>query len=349
MSSSRAVRRTVVAVLWLAIGLLIAVSLVKLAFFDGAVGAADDALYPTGQIPVEAVSVETGTVENSLAIDGTITLDSAEKALAPADGEVNYAFVAVGDRVVKGERILQVRSEVLPEPADEAPLGDEDDVVLVPAAPEPRVTYTDVYAPADGKLADFAIHLGDEVAKDDELATIQPETFTATGTINPLDRYRLLDASLSAVVTIEGGPEPFGCDRLVFSDAASEKPPEPTAEEEMMGEEPGGENGSSVSCRVPGHVTVFDGLSMSMEIDAGTVDDAVVVPVTAVRGLVGAGTVWSVDDSGNETERDVDLGVTDGKMVQVTSGLKPGDQVLRFVPGSDPELEPGFEEMGYYE
>lgn len=350
MSRSRTVRRGIVTVLWLVIGALVAVSLVKLAFLDGAVGAPDDALHPTGQVPAESVSIETGTVQNSLVIDGTIELDPSAKALAPVDGEVNYAFVEPGDTVAKGERILQVRSETVPDVEPVAQLPDDDGAVVpVPAAPEPVVRYTDVRAPADGKLADFAIDIGDAVAEDEELATIQPESFTATGTISPLDRYRLVDASVEAVVTIENGPEPFGCGRVVVGDAATETSSEPTEEEQMMGVETGSETGSSVSCAVPDHVTVFDGLSMSMEIDAGSVEDVVVVPVTAVRGLVGAGTVWSVDDSGNETEREVELGVTDGKIVEVVSGLEPGDEVLRFVPGSapEPELGPGFAQMEY--
>lgn len=243
-----------------------------------------------------------------------------------------------------------MRSERAPEPADDVVQLEPGAEAVLPAAPERPMTYryTDVYAPVDGTVGEFAIDLGDEVAEGDALVGVQPQIHRAVGSISPIDRYRLLDRELSATVTIDGGPEPFRCGSPEIGDAAVETTPEPSAEEQMTGAEPAAETASRITCRIPDDVTVFDGLAMSLEVDAGSAEDVLVVPVTAVRGLVGGGTVWTVGETGEESERRIELGVTDGKVVEVVSGLEPGEQVLRFVPGSDPEPlgEPG--PMGFY-
>lgn len=334
-------RRVVLPSLWVVIGLAVAASLVKLAFLGGAVEAQDDRLTPTGQGQTETVPVESGTVANNLTVEGTIELDPARPALATADGVVVYAYVKEGDRVAEGDRLFQIRSETTPEPS-----GDPE-----APPPAPRRTYTNVLAPVSGKVGGFAVEVGDEVTKRATLASVQPPTFKAVGAITPLDRYRLLDRPDRATVTIKGGPKPFTCRHLAVGDAAATttQPADPEMGP-MAGEGGGSEAASSITCRVPGKVTVFDGLNMSMEIKAGSAQDVLVVPVTAVRGLLGTGSVWVLGADGTEQERQIRLGVTDGKVVEVRAGLKAGDTVLRYVPGSNAEVpgEPGFEgEMVY--
>jgi membrane fusion protein (multidrug efflux system) len=63
-----------------------------------------------------------------------------------------------------------------------------------------------------------------------------------------------------------------------------------------------------------------------------------VVPVTAVQGAVGNGTVWVVADGGEPEERPVVLGLTDGEQIEVRDGLAEGESVLQFVPVADDEV-----------
>jgi multidrug efflux pump subunit AcrA (membrane-fusion protein) len=71
-----------------------------------------------------------------------------------------------------------------------------------------------------------------------------------------------------------------------------------------------------------------------MDLALGQVDDALVIPVTAVQGGAGSGKVWVDAGDGSEPEeRAVTLGVNDGVMVEVTEGLAEGDSVRQFVPG----------------
>ena len=338
------IRRVVLPALWLLIGALIAASLVKLAFLGGSASAReDDPLKPTGQVPAQTVPVEVRDIENTLTVEGTIELDPAKSALASADGTFVYSWVREGQAVAAGERLFQIRSEGEPaesvEAAEETQSSARRKPPRAPAAPAaPKPTYTNVVAPVAGKVSGFAVALGDPVSKGLAIASVQPRTFKAVGNITPLDRYRLLNRPSKARVTIKGGPKPFNCLQLAIGDsAAAAAPASPEGGGEMGGGEGGGGEGdaaTTVTCRVPERVTVFDGLTMSMEVAAGAASEVLAVPVTGVRGLLGTGTVWVVGDDGLETERRVRLGITDGKVVEVKSGLKPGDNVLRYVPGS---------------
>ena len=187
----------------------------------------------------------------------------------------------------------------------------------------------------------------------DAVATIRLATFRATGSIKPVDQYRLLKMPRSAKVTITGGPKPFGCGDLAIGDPATSATGTGKGEDgevqldgnSQPSDGGGGESGgASITCRVPEDVRVFDGLDMTMSIDAGRAEDVLVVPTTAVRGLVGSGTVWVVKD-GEPVERRVSLGLSDGEIVEIRKGLKEGEEVLEFVPGASTNEMAG-EDMG---
>ncbi|MBB3087799.1 hypothetical protein [Nocardioides albus] len=352
--SKTAVRRVLSKSFWAVIGLVIAVSLFKLAFTGSTQNADGAPLTPTGEIPPEEVVAEKGTITNSLTIDGTIVIDKPVSATSSVTGVLAHRFAETGAKVDKGDKLFQVRAEEEPaeaaapveEPVDEPGSvddargdGDRDDAPTEPAPPKPVYHWYTIVAPATGIVGNYAVDMLGEVAEDGVVVSIRPTTFHAVGAISPLDRYRLAGNPEQATVTIEGGPKPFACTDLRIGDAATETITGDAPEGEMMEGEPSGEGesgtGARISCLVPPKVTVFDGLTMSMAIDAGKSDgDVVTVPVTAVTGLVGEGSVWVVGEDGAPTEQPVKLGVTDGKLVEVTSGLKAGDSVLRYVPGS---------------
>lgn len=168
-------------------------------------------------------------------------------------------------------------------------------------------------APFAGDLSEVALVKNQPTSVGGEFARLTPDTFHVLGTIEPVQLYRLINAPTDASVTITGGPAPFTCTGLsvqVAEDAAT-----------------------SVRCAVPADQTVFAGLPATIGITVGSVDDALVVPVTAVRGGGGSGVVWVDDGSGETEEREVVLGVNDGTMVEVLEGLEEGASIRQFVPG----------------
>ncbi len=318
----RVFRKVVLPLVWVAIFSTIAVSLAVLAF-DSPPKPAGSGVKPNGEIPVSNTSVERGTVTNILELHGTIAVDPPVSAKASHEGVINHFFVPVGAKVKKGDNLFQVKFE---EP------GDEEES-------KPATRYFNSVATKDGRISSLAKEIDDTVAKGDVVGSIQQSSFRATGSITPLDQYRLVKMPKSATVSIDGGPEPFKCGDLTIGAATAAEPSggsnDPAEESEFQDQPSEGGGGDAISCRVPEDVRVFDGLTMSMEVDAGTAEDVLVVPVTAVRGLVDTGTVWVTGEDGDSVERPVSLGISDGNVVEITKGLEEGESVLEFVPGAD--------------
>ncbi len=190
----------------------------------------------------------------------------------------------------------------------------------------------DIVAPEAGEISEIALVKGQMTAVGEQIATLKPARYHVLATVEPVQLYRLVGAPSEATVTITGGPAPFSCTgvRVEVSD----------------------EGTASVRCTVPSDQTVFAGLPAQLDLALGQVDDALVIPVTAVQGGSGSGVVWvDAGDGGEPEERPVTLGVNDGTMVEVTEGLAEGDSIRQFVPGfAAPveevcyEIEPGVEQ-----
>ena len=172
----------------------------------------------------------------------------------------------------------------------------------------------DVVAPEAGDVSEIAVVKGQTANVGLELYKITPARYHLLATVEPVQLYRLVNAPTEASVTITGGPAPFTCTGVRVQVTA--------------------EGTASVRCAVPADQVVFAGLPASVDLALGQVDDALVIPVTAVQGGAGTGKVWVDAGEGKDPEeREVALGVNDGTMVEVVSGLEEGDSIRQFVPG----------------
>lgn len=172
----------------------------------------------------------------------------------------------------------------------------------------------DVLAPEAGEVSEIALVKGQVATVGTESYTLTPARYHLLATVEPVQLYRLVNAPTEATVTIAGGPAPFVCTGVGVQVSA--------------------EGTASVRCAIPADQTVFAGLPATMDLALGQVDDALVVPVTAVQGGSGSGNVWvDAGDGSDPEERAVKLGVNDGEMVEVTEGLEEGESIRQFVPG----------------
>lgn len=172
----------------------------------------------------------------------------------------------------------------------------------------------DVVAPEAGDVSELALVKGQPISVGTEVYTLTPARYHLLATVEPAQLYRLVNAPAEASVSITGGPAPFTCTGVRVQVTA--------------------EGTASVRCAIPADQVVFAGLPASVELALGKVDDALVIPVTAVQGGAGSGAVWVDAGDGSEPEeRDVTLGINDGTMVEVLSGLEEGDSIRQFVPG----------------
>ena len=90
-------------------------------------------------------------------------------------------------------------------------------------------------------------------------------------------------------------------------------------------------------CAIPSDQKVFAGLKVTMDVTAGEATDVLVVPVSAVEGRYQQGTVYLPSDDGTQTKAQVELGLTDGRVIEVKSGLSEGEEILEFTPSARKE------------
>jgi multidrug efflux pump subunit AcrA (membrane-fusion protein) len=263
---------------------------------------------------------------------------------ATLQGKVSKVVAGQGATLQAGDPILVIRQET---PAD--PVVAADGTVT---QPKPKVVTETVTASAAGSLAELGVLVGQEVAVGDAVGRIAPPTFRATAALTAEEQYRLVTQPTAATVAITSGPAPFECSDLrIGQQAASSGEGAGSTGGTDAGSSGGTESastGATVSCAVPAGTRVFPGLAADITIPAGEAPDVLTLPTTAVEGLADTGNVWIASDGGEPEERAVGLGISDGKVVQITSGLAEGDMVLEFVPGAPaPEDDAMLMQGGY--
>ena len=372
-------------VAWLAVFAVIALALVKIAFVDG-LQAGPAMAGPAAEVAVPVVQASRATVTNTVQVKATVQSDPAVGVRNTVAGLVTHLFLEPGAKVASGAPLYQVRTEVPPEPSASAAVATGTDgsgpgSALSRTAALPTYTYTDVVAPASGELKALDVLLNQQVSVGEAAGSVDPGTFTVSGSIDAAQQYRLLAKPGSAQVSLVGGPAPFTCSSVVLAGAtgaadgggsggvgggASRSVPYAVAGPGSYGGAPeqGGTPTGTLSCAVPTGVEVFAGLGATMTVTAGEAANVVTVPLTSVEGSVKEGVVWlagtdlnptpggppvaggsKVDPAGlpagEPQQRKVQLGLNDGSVVEVVSGLAEGETILEFIPGAPAQAAPG--------
>jgi hypothetical protein len=309
-------RRWVLPIIRILIFLAIAGALVKIAFFSGATAGSDPTV-PSGQISEPVVPVTIGTITNDVKLDATVNADAALPVKATLAGEVKTIAAHVGQVVDAKTPVLTIRSEDV---ADDG---------------APVVKTVTVLAGSAGTLSSLPIIVGQIVAVGDAVGQVAPATFNVTGTLKAEQQYRLLNNPTEALVAITSGPAPFTCTGLAITTTlAGAGSDSGSGSGSSTGDAGAASGGTTIRCAVPPGVTVFAGLAAKLTVSGGVAKDVLVVPTTAVQGVTQAGTVFSKDKNGAIVKHPVTLGLTDGKNVQVLTGVAEGDTILQFVPSA---------------
>jgi multidrug efflux pump subunit AcrA (membrane-fusion protein) len=310
-------RKWVFPILRILVFAVIAVALVKLAFFADPVEESGEV--PTGEIVEPQIPVATGTIQNDISISGTVNADPAIPVKATFAGEVREVLVSAGTAVAADTEIMVVRAE------------------LVNSNGTPYTKTQRVKAGSAGILSSFTPLVGQTIAVGDVVGQVAPQSFNVTATIAPEQLYRLTQQPTEAQVTVQGGPAPFTCAGLTIITPL----PGAGGGGSDGGSGEGGAATTTVRCSVPAEVRVFPGLVADVTIAGGIAEDVLIVPMTAVQGAADTGIVYVILDDGTQEERPVTLGLNDGINVEITDGLTEGELILQFVPGAAAPLDPG--------
>jgi hypothetical protein len=273
---------------------------------------------------------------STVSLSGKVTMDPVYGIVAPIAGQVRYRTVEEPTRTpTRPTRVGSVWADGEPHWV-EVPAGS----TFAGRLADDRATVTAGMPVASAKLAGYGI-----VAE-----------------IDGKQAYQIAGGLTQIQAQIDNGPGPFACTALGTIAAlpagtvpapppaapdqqqpplsgAQPPPAGPTQTQEPPAEGPGGSEstGLRLVCTPPPSVKLINGASVTLEVVTAKATNALVVPVEAVAGKQGSGKVEVVGSGGGRTDVDVVLGLTDGKVIEVKSGLK-GDETLS-VPG--PDLPPG--------
>lgn len=346
-------RRYVFPVIWMLIFGLIALALVKMAFFpSGDETAGEDPLTPGADFDQYAlVTVEPTDLASALVLPAMVQPDAGTALKATSTGEITKIWLGNGDQVELGQRILQVRYPVEPEPVEMPAVPDGEDSpeegAPIPAS-RPAVTeyrYVNLIATATGTISGMEVVEWGDLAEGDGVATISPGTYSIIADLTPEQQLSLLDVELDATAVLPTTPDPVACTSpAITEDAEIEEPAAPQAPEvdpfsgEMLTPEGGGVSAAQLVCPVPAEARVVPGLGVEVTVDLGARTGVLTVPTTAVVGEGTAGTVYALDEATGETlPVEVTLGMRGDGAVEVTEGLEEGQEILEFAPGVDAE------------
>ncbi|MFL6143480.1 MAG: efflux RND transporter periplasmic adaptor subunit [Labedaea sp.] len=275
---------------------------------------------------------------NKVSLAAKVTMNPVFGLVAPVDGQVRFVDVKPPARTpTKPTKVATVAGKAVEIPADATMAGRLVDDKSTVTAGMPVVS---------AKYAGYGV----------------------VADIDGADAYKLAGALSSVRAQVKNGPGPFPCAVLGTiaalpagtvpeppaatpppdagqgqpGQATPPAPPPPgPAPDANRGKEGGSEpTGLRLVCTAPDGVKLINGAAATLEVITEQVAAALVAPVEAVAGRQGAGKVDVVGPDGVRQTKDVTLGLTDGRVVQIKSGLT-GDETLA-IPGPNlPEAPAG--------
>jgi hypothetical protein len=262
-------------------------------------------------------------LSNQVSLTGKVALDPVFAIAAPIDGQVRYLDVKQPDA-----------TPTVPTPVANIWAGGKATRVDVPAG------------------ATFSGRLVDDKSNVTGGMPVASAKFAGYGIVADLDgaqAYRIATTPGTVQAQIKDGPGPFPCTVLGTIAALPAGTPAPTIpttqaqppksgvaappvappgqQQQQQQSDP---TGLRLVCTAPAGVKLINGVSATLEVVTATVQNALALPVEAVAGSQGAGKVDVVVDGHRQT-KDVTLGLTDGKVIEIKSGLT-GDETVA-VPG----------------
>ncbi|WP_436501863.1 efflux RND transporter periplasmic adaptor subunit [Actinokineospora sp. HUAS TT18] len=278
-------------------------------------------------------------LNNKVSLTGKVTLNPIFGLVAPLDGQIRYVEV----------------KEQTGTPTKPTRAG------AVWAAGKP----TNVDVPAGSVFTGRLVGDKTSVTAGMPIVSAKYGGYGIVADIDGAQAYQLSDTLTSVRAQIKSGPGPFDCAVLGTiaalpagtipeppappvapqpnpADPNAKPAPQPQPEQPKNPRQPSEATGMRLVCTAPADVKLINGAAATIEVVTESAKGALVAPVEAVAGKQGAGKVEVIGADGARQVKDVVLGLTDGRVVQIKSGLT-GDETLA-VPG--PNLPPAPPQQG---
>ena len=176
-----------------------------------------------------------------------------------------------------------------------------------------QLGYTEIRSPIDGAVSDRAVYPGDVAAAGTPLLIVMDTSKVVVRLHIPQQQSELLRLGQRATIRVPGLDKDLPAKVTVLSPALD--PSSTTEEIWVEADNPKGE--------------LKPGTTAHVSITAKTVANALVVPATAIlTGPNGQTSVMVVKSDGRAYAQDVKTGIQQNPMIQIVSGLQPGEQVI---------------------
>jgi hypothetical protein len=257
---------------------------------------------------------------NKVSLSGKVALNPTFGIVAPIDGEVRYLDVkAPTSTPTKPTKVANIW------------VSGKSTPVEVPAG-----------AVFSGRLVDDR----SKVTAGMPIVSARQTGYGIVADIDGAQAYQVSDQLQSVQAQIKSGPGPFPCTVLgTLAALPGGTIPEPKAPavnpsssapavvQPTQGppQQPSEATGMRLVCIGPADAKLINGAAATVEIVTAKATGVLVLPVEAVAGSQGKGKVEVVKDDQTKEIREVQLGLTDGKVIEIKSGLTEAETVS--VPG----------------
>jgi hypothetical protein len=268
----------------------------------------------------QTVRVRIGDIDSVLTLDATVVAEPTYVIGAPAAGLIHL--------------------EVPPAQSGALPL--EIGHVSGSGASSP------VMLPAYSVGVEWLVSDGSPVTYGLPVALATYSGFALAATPTDAELYRLYGPAASIAGEIKQGPGPFDCPQIGTLGPSPQGQSTgpialPSAGSSGFASQPGSPQQLDTSgpivllCVAPRDLLLFRGMLARVGVTTAQAHGVLVLPVEAVAGSSQRGRVQVVLANGTNEYRDVTLGITDGVLIEIKSGLKAGDEVVTpgpFLDGS---------------
>ncbi len=279
---------------------------------------------PGGSAVVEA---RVGDLKEVVQLPGVIVREPDQQIRATAYGTLTSVSVKQDDEVRAGTTLgvitpLPSPAPPLPSPSPSASASASPTGSPSPSPPPlpslpPIQPVSVVIAPVDGVITEVDVVLGQHTRTGKTMFVLSPDQFDVIAAVGPSLLPKFFTPPLEIQATIEKGPPPFECTFVSIGDNL-----ETSGAQTILTQD------SDFRCSVPVSVTVFPGIHVRLDVTTAEADGAVVLPKDVIEIHGQEGTVWVVEKGRTPAKRAVRLGISQGSMIQVVSGLKAGERVL---------------------
>jgi multidrug efflux pump subunit AcrA (membrane-fusion protein) len=178
-----------------------------------------------------------------------------------------------------------------------------------------QLSYSQIISPIDGYITDRPLYPGEMASTTAPLLTVMDISKVTAKAHIPQTDALLLRKGDKVAISIPGSDDVKKIDGTVSLISPALDPNSTTIEIWVQAANPDQQ--------------LRPGMTVQLSITAKTVQDALVVPVSALLNAQGdSGQVMVIDSASTAQSRDVKTGIQNGQDVEIVSGIKPGEMVI---------------------